>query len=90
VSEQGASSAALQVSDALFSAVFIGLGGIVFAVALRHDVDPRWALGLIDAVMVALALLGARMAGRVVPAGPGDRPLDAPTPASVSGGDQED
>jgi MFS family permease len=100
-SEQGASSAALQVSDALFSAVFIGLGGVVFAFALRHHADPRWALAVVDAVMVVLALVGVRMAHRVVPAGDGRAPVDAadvaadetaadaPTAASVSRGDRE-
>jgi hypothetical protein len=54
----------------LFSAVTIGLGGVVYAVALRRGDDPSAALALIFGVMVSVALVGARMAGRVVvPAG---------------------
>jgi MFS family permease len=72
--DQGANSAAIQVADALFSAVFIGSAGVIYAVALRHGDNPSWAFALIDAVMVALALLGAAMAGRVVTSEPRPSP----------------
>ena len=68
--DQGANSAALQVSDSLFSAVTIGVGGAVYALGLRWD-DGAWALRLIYAVMVALAVLGVVVAGRVRPGSTG-------------------
>ena len=64
--DQGANSAALQVSDSLFSAATIGVGGAVYAIGLRHDGGP-WALRIVDLLMVGLALLGVAVAGRVRP-----------------------
>lgn len=61
---QGTNSAALQVSDSLFAAVTIGLGGALFALGLRHG-DGVWALRLIDLLMIAIALAGVVLAGRV-------------------------
>jgi len=63
--EQGANSAALQVSDSVFSTVFIGLAGAVYALATRQPGPDRWAFWVIDAVMCALAVLGATMGGRL-------------------------
>jgi MFS family permease len=75
--DQGANSAALQVSDSLFGAVFIGIGGVVYAVGVRHGGSLGWAYLTIDAVMLALALLGAGVAGRTRPVRPGAvGPLD--------------
>jgi MFS family permease len=79
--DQGANSAALQVSDSLFSAVTIGVGGAVYALGLRWD-DGAWALRLIYAVMVAIAVLGVLVAGRVRPG----RPSAAAAPAADSDG----
>ena len=79
--DQGANSAALQVSDSLFSAVTIGVGGAVYALGLRWD-DGAGALRVIFAVMVALAVLGVVVAGRVRPG----RPAAAVPPAADSDG----
>jgi len=73
--EQGANSAALQVSDSVFSTVFIGLAGAVYALATRQPGPDRWAFWVIDAVMCALAGLGVAMGGRLRPAvAAGDTP----------------
>jgi hypothetical protein len=70
VEDQGANSASLQLSDALFSVVFIGLAGVIFG--LSHDAigdtSPE-VYAQILSVMAALALFGAWAAGRVRPAG---------------------
>jgi MFS family permease len=65
VEDQGANSASLQLSDALFSVVFIGLAGFIFG--LSHDqVGPNPVVfAQILAVMAALALFGAWAAGRI-------------------------
>ncbi len=65
VADQGANSAALQVSDALFSVVFIGLAGAIYAAATRHPGPRTWAFATIDAVMIVLALAGAAVASRI-------------------------
>ena len=69
--DQGANSAALQVSDSLFAAVTIGVGGVVYAVGLRHSGTGIWALRLVDLLMIALALVGVAVAGRVRTTAPG-------------------
>jgi MFS family permease len=66
VEDQGANSASLQLSDALFSVVFIGLAGFIFG--LSHDPvgEPSPVVfAQILAVMAALALFGAWAAGRI-------------------------
>jgi MFS family permease len=70
VEDQGANSASLQLSDALFSVVFIGLAGVIFG--LSHDAIGETSpevYAQILSVMAALALFGAWAAGRVRPAG---------------------
>jgi MFS family permease len=70
VADQGANSASLQLSDALFSVVFIGLAGVIFG--LSHDPvgDTRPVVfAQILSVMAALALFGAWAAGRIRPPG---------------------
>lgn len=65
--EQGLNSAALQMSDALGGIVFIGLGGALFSVLHAR---PGWGSATfvaIDAVMAALALVGAALAPRTAP-----------------------
>ncbi|HSK26884.1 MAG TPA: MFS transporter [Jiangellales bacterium] len=67
--DQGANSAAVQISDALFSITFVGLGGVIFNATHRPGGDTEPAVfATIFAVMIALALLGAAVAGRMRPA----------------------
>jgi threonine/homoserine/homoserine lactone efflux protein len=66
--DQGANSAALQITDALFSITFIGLGGVIFNASHRPGGDTEAVVfGAIFAVMTALALVGAVVAGRMRP-----------------------
>jgi MFS family permease len=76
--DQGANSAALQVSDSLFSAVTIGVGGAIYALGLRHG-SGSWALRVIDVLMVGIAVLGVVVAGRVRP----QRAPDAVAPSTA-------
>lgn len=62
--EQGANSAALQVSDALGSIVLIGLGGAVFAGLHSSQHDNPGVFLLIFVVMAAVAFAGAAFAPR--------------------------
>jgi MFS family permease len=74
IEDQGANSASLQLSDALFSVVFIGLAGFIFV--LSHDPvsDPSPVVFVqILTVMAALALVGAWAAGRITPGIPAGR-----------------
>lgn len=71
VDEHGANSASLQVSDALFSALFVGLAGTIFgsghgaATAETGGADvATWIYLVILAVMAGLAVFGAWAAGR--------------------------
>jgi hypothetical protein len=70
VEDQGANSASLQLSDALFSVVFIGLAGVIFGSSQQHagPTSPM-VFAQILAVMATLALIGAWAAGRVRPPG---------------------
>jgi MFS family permease len=65
--EQGANSAAVQISDALGSIVFVGLGGVVYAAL--HTAAGQDAVAFIGifTVMAALALVGTLLASRVRP-----------------------
>jgi MFS family permease len=64
VADQGANSAALQMSDALGSVVMIGTGGVLFAVL--HDTEPGIVtFGVIFAVMVLTGLFATWVASRV-------------------------
>ncbi len=66
IEEQGANSASLQLSDALFSITFVGLAGVIFG--STHEASGQTGpsvFAAILAVMVALALFGAWAAGRV-------------------------
>lgn len=65
-SEQGFNSAALQVSDALGSIIFIGLGGAIFAGLHDRNGGNAPVFLLIYGVMAALAALGAVLAPRVL------------------------
>jgi MFS family permease len=78
VADHGANSAALQLCDALFVIVFVGLAGVIFgsAHAAAGDTHPG-AYAAILVVMVTLALLGSWAAGRVRPV-----PTSAASPTS--------
>ncbi len=65
--DQGANSAAIQVADALFSVIFIGLAGAIYAAAARGSGSRTWAFWVIDLVMIALALGGAAVSARIRP-----------------------
>ncbi|HEY9377697.1 MAG TPA: hypothetical protein VIQ02_11450, partial [Jiangellaceae bacterium] len=70
VEDQGANSASLQLSDALFSVVFIGLAGVIFGRSHDPVSDTNPAVyAQILAVMATLALFGAWAAARVRPPG---------------------
>jgi len=63
--EQGANSAALQVSDALGSILFIGIGGAIFAGLHEGDGGNAGVFLLIYLLMAVIALVGAAAAPRV-------------------------
>jgi hypothetical protein len=66
VADQGANSAALQMSDALGSIVMIGAGGVLFA--LLHQTQPGVVtFGAIFAAMAAAGLVAVWVATRVRP-----------------------
>jgi MFS family permease len=62
--EQGANSAAMQVSEAIASIAMIGLGGAIFAGLRDPRGDDAGAFLLVFAVMSAIALLGSLAARR--------------------------
>ena len=64
-SDQGFNSAALQVSDALGSILFIGVGGAIFAGLHERGGDNTGVFLLIYLLMAAIALAGAVAAPRV-------------------------
>jgi len=64
-SEQGANSAALQIADALFSAVVLAVSGAVFAALVGAGAVAFAATTAIAALVAVLAVLAA---GRAVPA----------------------
>jgi MFS family permease len=68
VADHGANSAALQLCDALFVIVFVGLAGVIFGSSHAAAGGTRpGAYAAILAVMVAVALVGSWAAGRVRP-----------------------
>jgi hypothetical protein len=68
--EQGTNSAALQLADALFSAVVLAVSGAVFAALLGSgtgsDTDTA-AFTATTAIAAAVAVLGVLAAGRARP-----------------------
>jgi MFS family permease len=69
--EQGANAASLQVSERVFSAVFVGVGGVLLAL-LASPRQPTAAMAVLDVLMAATAVLGILLVrpGRVaVPGG---------------------
>lgn len=79
--DQGANSAAIQVADALFSVVFIGIAGAVYAAAARQSGPRTWAFWVIDAVMATLAVAGVALASRIRTRA--TLPKQAPLPGTV-------
>jgi MFS family permease len=73
VADHGANSAALQLSDAMFSIVCVGVAGVIFGSSheAAGGTSPA-AYAAIGAVMVTLAFVGSWAAGRV-------RPVAAPS-----------
>ena len=61
---RGADSAALQIADVTLSALSIGLAGVLVAAATEGLLGLPAAVASSIAVCTALALLGARLAGR--------------------------
>lgn len=66
-SERGANSSALQLSDAVSSALCIGLAGALVAASARGALPLPRAAALLDLLMVAVALAAALLAGRLRP-----------------------
>jgi MFS family permease len=64
--EEGGAAAALQLANVLGVAFGTGLGGAMLAIATSSGVSQASGIVAIDAVMVAVALVGAAVAGRAV------------------------
>lgn len=62
--EQGANSAAMQLSDSVGNVVLVGLGGVVFA-GLYQNVPDSWAFAPIFIIMATVAAVGFATAGRL-------------------------
>jgi hypothetical protein len=78
--EQGVNSAAVQISDALGSILFIGLGGTLFALLHTRAGDDAGAFLAIFVVMTTVAVVGALLAPRIRPR-PCPRPCPRPRPS---------
>lgn len=70
VADQGQNSAAMQLSDALFTIVFVGLAGSIFGSGHGEPIPgqsvvPAWVFLLILAVMAGLAVFGSWAGGRI-------------------------
>jgi hypothetical protein len=64
VHEQGANSAALQISDAVGSTICIGVGGALLAAGRAADVGVGPTLRVVFALAAALAAVGFVVARR--------------------------
>lgn len=62
--DRGADSAALQLSDAVASALTSGIGGVLVAAAARDVFGYTTAFTLLDLAMAGVAVLGVAVAGR--------------------------
>ncbi|MDP9318265.1 MAG: MFS transporter [Actinomycetota bacterium] len=67
--EQGANSAALQMSDSLGGLIVIGAGGVIYAL-WRHSWPATQVFGLIFALCFSVMLVAVWVAFRVRPRGP--------------------
>jgi len=65
VAEQGLNSAALQLSDALGTILFVGVGGALFAGLHTENGSNTAAFLTIYLVMASLAAVGVTLAGRI-------------------------
>src|SRR5699024_11710412 len=70
VADQGQNSAAMQLSDAMFTIVFVGMAGSIFGSGQGEptpgqSVAPTWVFLLILGVMAGVAACGAWAAGRI-------------------------
>ena len=63
--DRGRNSASLLISDSLLSAVTIGFGGVAVAAAETGRLGLPRAVGIVDLVMVVVALVGAIAAPRL-------------------------
>jgi MFS family permease len=63
--DRGRNSAAMQIADAGASALTIGVGGIVVAIAESGSLGLPTAIGVVDVAMVCVALLGVAGASRL-------------------------
>jgi MFS family permease len=75
---RGADSAALQIADVTTSALCVGLVGVLVAAATAGLLSMPAAVGIATAVLVALALVGVRVAGRAA------APADEGAPAAAT------
>ena len=78
--EEGVSSAALQLMFTLGTAFGAGIGGAVVALADAGTLELRVALGMVNGLMAAVAVMGVVIATRVPP-GPAAR-QPAPLPSA--------
>jgi hypothetical protein len=62
--ERGVNSAALQIADAVTSAVCIGIGGVLVAAAERGAFTLTTAAVTVDVLMAGLAATGCALAAR--------------------------
>jgi MFS family permease len=65
VEEQGAASAALQMSDVLGTALGTGVGGALIAAGLALGAEAWWGLAAAFAVGAAIDVLGVALSGRL-------------------------
>ena len=65
VAEQGLNSAALQLSDALGTILFVGVGGALFAGLHTENGNNTAAFLTIYLVMASVAAVGVTLAGRI-------------------------
>jgi MFS family permease len=80
--EEGVSSAALQLMFTLGTAFGAGMGGAVLALADAGALELTGALGIINAMMLAVAVAGAAIATRV-PRGPAQRDATSGVGAAI-------
>lgn len=75
--QRGANSAAMQISDVIAAALYIGVGGVLVAASENGLLPLAGAVGSVDLAMALLAVAGAALAGRVRPGARMDPPLPA-------------
>jgi MFS family permease len=66
--DRGADSAALQLSDAVASAITTGVGGVLVAAAARGAIGYTAAFAVLDLTMAGVAVVGVAVAARARPA----------------------